>query len=532
MRVIRKILYALIAVLALFCLLIMVCAFNPEAADKIGSMVSTDSRRTEAADAETDSTDGLGDAVNLSQGGNGGVQGDRAENAVTREERPAVSSIQPVRREENNRDADGLSGDNKAGYVAPRESDIVIPGDVSGRNGYIQIQGDAQQVDDTTADDLQNRLDAGFTGDGLTFDPLYYPYYAMLDEEGKHVYRQIYANADAVFSTFMPVEEVTAAQLRNIFSAVYNDHPELFWLETAYACKYTSAGQCIEIDLRFNRLTQNLGSAKEAFNKQVDGIIEEAQKLSDNYSKEKYVHNELIDRISYDTRAEMNQSAYSALVNGETVCAGYSRAFQYIMMQLNIPCYYCTGFAGENHAWNIIQLSDGFYNVDTTWDDTDGGNYNYFNKTDDDYASNHIRKELSVYLPPCDGQQYRNLEQKPDNSPQNGSETSEEDRKTLRSLADVGIAEDQVFSDMGYYYEDCYNQVVKNGVGHYTFYNAVASEQMANEILQSYGTEICWDTYMENATSAVGAHRCSWIVSVEPLQDGKYFVTHEISMTQ
>lgn len=532
MRVIRKILYAVMALLALICLLIMVCAFNPEVADKIGSMLSSDSRRTAVADVKTDSPDGLGDTLYLPQYGNAGVQSDSADSTVVRDERPTVSSIQPSGRGENSRDANGLSGGNKAGYVSPNESNIVVPGDVSGKNGYIQIQGDAQQVDDATADNLQNQLDIGFAGDGLTFDSLYYPYYNMLDEEGKHVYRQIYANADAVFPVFMPVEEVTAAQLRNIFSAVYNDHPELFWLETAYACKYTSAGQCVEIDLRFNRLTQNLSSAKEAFNKQVDGIIEEAQKLSDNYAKEKYVHDQLIDRISYDMRAEMNQSAYSALVNGETVCAGYSRAFQHIMVQLGIPCYYCTGFAGESHAWNIIQLSDGFYNVDTTWDDTDGGNYDYFNKTDDDYASNHIRKELSVYLPPCNGQQYRNLEKKPDDNPQDSTETSEEDKKTLRSLADVGIAEDQVFSDMGYYYDDCYNQVVQNGIGHYTFSSAVASEQMVNEILQSYGTEICWDTYMKNATSAVGASRCSWIVSAEPLQDGKYLVTHEIRMIQ
>ena len=531
MRVIRKILYAFAALLALFCLFIMVCAFNPGVADKIGSTLETDGDRAAVTDTVADSEEDLEDVAYLSQDGSEDAQNDSAESTVVRDERPTVSSIQPVAKTESKRDIYGLRSDNKVGYIAPDESKIVVPGDVSGKNGYIQIQGDAQQVDDATADNLQNQLDVGFTGDGLTFNALYYPYYDMLDEEGKHVYRQIYSNADAVFPVFMPVEEVTAAQLRNIFSAVYNDHPELFWLETAYACKYTSAGQCVEIDLKFNRLTQDLGSAKEKFNKQVDGIVEEAKKLSDDYSKEKYVHDQLIDRISYDTQADMNQSAYSALVNGETVCAGYSRAFQHIMQQLGIPCYYCTGFAGESHAWNIIQLSDGFYNVDTTWDDTDGGIYDYFNKTDGDYARSHIRKELSVYLPPCSGKQYRNLEQNPKKD-DDGSETSEDDQQTLRSLADVGIEEDQVLSDMDKYYDNCYNQVVQNGIGHYTFYNAVANDYMAQEILRSYSTEICWDIYMETATSAVGARSCRWVVSAEPLQDGKYFITHEIRMTQ
>ena len=73
----------------------------------------------------------------------------------------------------------------------------------------------------------KSQLDVGNTGTDLSLTFLYYPYYAMLDEKGQHMYRQIYANANDVYSQFLPVEEMTAGQLRNIFSAVYNDHPEL-----------------------------------------------------------------------------------------------------------------------------------------------------------------------------------------------------------------------------------------------------------------------------------------------------------------
>ena len=212
------------------------------------------------------------------------------------------------------------------------------------------------------------QLGTGYTGDGLEFDALYYPYYAMLSEKGQHIYRQIYANANEGYQTFAPVEAVTAAELKNIFSAVYNDHPELFWLETAYSWKYVGNGQCVEIDLQFNRTIQDLENAKSLFDENVNRILLGAQNLSGDYDREKFVHDTLIDRIVYDMGAEMNQSAYSALVNGQTVCAGYARAFQYLMQQLGIPCYYCTGSAGERHAWNIVMLDDGFYNVDTTWD--------------------------------------------------------------------------------------------------------------------------------------------------------------------
>ena len=106
----------------------------------------------------------------------------------------------------------------------------------------------------------------------------------------------------------------------------------------------------------------------------------------------------------YDLRAPNNQSAYSALVTGASVCAGYAKAFQYIMMKLNIPCYYCVGFAGEDHAWNLIRLDGKFYNVDVAWDDPEGNeagtyNYDYFNLSDRAILKDHRRTEMAVYLP-------------------------------------------------------------------------------------------------------------------------------------
>ena len=536
MNVIRKILYAFVFLFALMSIFIMVCASRPDITQKIQTRLYKDRDLT----AEADKGLNIGidqeigwlatDVVYLPLGGDDGA--DSAQDVEADVRRPSTASVDSIGDSAADNSASsadaasaGLRSDNTADYIAPDEAKIVTPDNVSGKSGYQQIEGDAQQIDDDAVDDIQNQLSFGNTGDGLTFDAVFYPYYHMLDDTGQHVYRQIYANANAVYPAFMPVEDVTSAQLRNIFTAVYNDHPELFWLETAYACKYIKSGQCVEIDLKFNSTAQELNSAKASFNEKANDIVVGAQSLWDDYDREKYVHDQLIDKISYNARADMNQSAYSALVKGQTVCAGYARAFQYIMQQLGIPCYYCTGFAGESHAWNIVELSDGFYNVDTTWDDSDDGKYDYFNKTDEDYSSSHLRKELSVYLPPCNGRIFRNLEQNKDTD-KNGSTDS------LRSLADVGLTEDKVFSDVDAYYEDCYKQVIQNGVGRYTFYNAVANLQMAAELTQNYNNRICWDTYLENATNALGARYCEWYVIAEELQDGKYLLTHEIRITK
>ena len=39
------------------------------------------------------------------------------------------------------------------------------------------------------------------------------------------------------------------------------------------------------------------------------------------------------------------------------------------MDKLYIPCYFAIGYAGEDHAWNIVKIGEKFYNIDLTFDD-------------------------------------------------------------------------------------------------------------------------------------------------------------------
>lgn len=522
MKVFRKFLYVLIILMALLCILIIVCAVRPDVTDKIKEILYKEDDQAVSAEISAQPESGSVPGEMSAETDNDMMEsivylpGDSGIGAANTAERSGNAGRNP----ESRKTAEGVNGDGVSEYIAPDESAIVIPDSVSGKSGYKQIQDDARQVDDVAAGDIESRLDVGYTGDGMDFDAVYYPYYAMLNDKEKHIYRQIYANANGLYPVFMPVEEVTSSGLRDIFAAVYNDHPELFWLETAYVCKYKRSGQCVEIDLEFNRTAEELESAKAEFDAQVNAIVSQVQNLPDQYTKEKAVHDALIERISYHADAEMNQSAYSALVNGETVCAGYSRAFQYILQQLGIPCYYCTGYAGESHAWNIVALEDGYYNVDTTWDDTDGGNYNYFNKSDEDYANSHIRQEMSVYLPSCNGQMYRIAPEEQDMA-----------RDELRSLGETGLSEEQVFTDMNAYYADCYRQITSNGKGHYTFTNAVRGEQLFEEWKRNYDSEDYRQAYMENAMTAAGAYHCTMALGVEKLQDDIYLVTHEVMLS-
>ena len=519
MKIIKKIAYFLLGAFVFLCGFVIVCAYRPDLTKKIARFLyqnqyaTMDTYRDSNIEGGTPANRGIQDtqtgnipngsiSENDTASGNGSMQSD--------ETMPDNDSVLDS----------AIVQDNEPNYVPPSISELEIPENVSGRNGYEPLQEDREQVGEEEARQLENQLGTGSTGDDLTFDKRFYPYYYMLNEKGQHLYRQICANANALNAAFAPVETVTSSQLRNIFMAVFNDHPELFWLNTAYSGKYRGNGQCVEIDLKFNRTAQNLEQAQRNFEQGAERILVGAQNLDTDYEKERFVHDSLIDAVSYNLGAELNQSAYSALVNGQTVCAGYARAFQYLLQQLEIPCYCCTGFAGESHAWNIVALEDGYYNVDTTWDDTEGGNYDYFNKTDQDYGNTHIRQELSVNLPPCNGQLYRNLEQ-------SESKTSE---SVLRSIEDIGVSEDAILHNLPDYNEDCKNQVMAAGKGSYEFYNVIEGEELFTQWYTMYQTGAYRQAYMENALRDIGASFCEMDLKIEELEQGRYLVTHSVNI--
>ena len=89
--------------------------------------------------------------------------------------------------------------------------------------------------------------------------------------------------------------------------------------------------------------------------------------------KIKYVHDYICLSTEYDHEAYKAhqtggklQTAYSAIVEYKTVCAGYARAFAYYMQQLRIPCVV---ISSSDHAWNFLEVDGDYYQLDVTWDD-------------------------------------------------------------------------------------------------------------------------------------------------------------------
>lgn len=479
-RAIKTVLGILGLLFAALCIFVLVGAFNPDFTKNLTSGVDKweEYRKEELS---------------------GTIPGDIVSLPEDEEELPAAVI-------EEGYDENGIRNpySEKLHYVTP-DTELKVDKDVAGLYGYIPVKG-TEDLNDPVAGGEEKY---GETGENLDFDTVMYPYYGMLSDALQRVYRQVYANALALNPTFVPLENLNATQMKYVMEAVYNDHPELFWLETAFSCKYYRNGICKEMTLKFNWTADKLEDCKREFTDVANDIIYGAINYTEDFEKERYVHDALLGRIEYNLAAEIGQSAYSALVDKETVCAGYARAYQYIMQALGIPCYYCTGYAGENHAWNIVKLGKSYYNVDVTWDDVEPNSYDYFNQTDAAFAKDHIRTGLSVYLPACKGTKYQDETEgrKPNtwqNSSGNATDTS---GKTYYPESDWGDGigyDGTLLTSLDDYYDNCKSQLSKGGIGTVIFHNVVDSATL-KEIYEAYANGDYRKGYLADALKNLNA---------------------------
>lgn len=241
-------------------------------------------------------------------------------------------------------------------------------------------------------------------------------YYSQLDENKQMIYREIVqgiAEHQEKIITKGGDPDVTA----EVYSWVYMDYPEYYWINGAsHVTGYGDpANYCAVVP-------EYTISAEEAADRQAQIDAAAAEYLAGiddsmgTYERIKYIFEECIRRIDYVKDAPDNQTLYSGLVNGQTVCAGYARTFQYLMNRLDIPVIYVTGTTdtGEAHGWNMVKCGEYYYNVDVTWGDPtfaegESGEYNlpsdliYYDflcASDAEFADTH-QADIAMTLPSC-----------------------------------------------------------------------------------------------------------------------------------
>ncbi len=196
-------------------------------------------------------------------------------------------------------------------------------------------------------------------------------YYQQLPEEQKQVYQEILEGVRN-HTEEIYVHDSDADETNQIFQKLMQDQPDIFWCDgTATATTHKGTESYTVLKPKYFYTEEESQTMQTEITQAAEKWLADLDADADDYHKIFYVYEKIVDEVDYDESAPDNQNIYSVFVNQKSVCAGYSKATQYLLEKLGIFCTYVTGKTteGVSHAWNLVKCNGDYYYVDTTWGD-------------------------------------------------------------------------------------------------------------------------------------------------------------------
>ena len=238
-------------------------------------------------------------------------------------------------------------------------------------------------------------------------------YYRQLNEKERQIYREI-LQAVQNMEESARIHAGKEDDAAKVYEYLLYDRPELFWCDGS--SQMTVYEDYTELYPGYTCTEEE----KERRQLEIDRAAEEClsgmEPEGPEYDRIKYIFEYLVKTVDYDEAAPDNQNIYSALAGKRSVCAGYSRAAQYLLEKAGVECIYVTGkIRGQGaHAWNIVKCEGTYYQMDVTYGDpvfleAESGenvpgnsiNYDYLCCTDETLSSDHIQDNHVPY-PACE----------------------------------------------------------------------------------------------------------------------------------
>ncbi len=245
-------------------------------------------------------------------------------------------------------------------------------------------------------------------------------WFNQIPSELNETYRELYSRLSSYEDEAELYAGIPTETFWKVYYAVLADHPEFFWMDSNIeAAESALTGKITSYRVIANLPVELRDKRRLALEAAADECIARIPSDASDYDRIRMVYEYIIDTVDYVSGAPNNQNIQSALLGRQSVCAGYAKAFQYILHRMGMFCTYVTGKTenGDEHAWNVVRLDGLYYNVDTTWGDPvfagsqeeeDGYadtynavmNYNYLCCTDEELCRTHI-PEADFTLPSC-----------------------------------------------------------------------------------------------------------------------------------
>ena len=221
-------------------------------------------------------------------------------------------------------------------------------------------------------------------------------YYSLLNEPQKKIYETIYKKVNA-YSSCIQLSLVHPNEFGLIHEAILLDNPEIFYFNAyRYTKDLNKKRLVIEPDYT---LPQNVISHHKRNIASSVSFFETARQMSE-YEKIMYVHNYVLDNITYDYPEDAH-TVLGIVKDRKGVCEGIAKYVKLALDYLSLKSIVVIGHAvnpafeldvSENHAWNMVAINGNWYHLDVTFDLTlkhKNNRYDYFLVGDSELKRSH-----------------------------------------------------------------------------------------------------------------------------------------------
>ena len=262
--------------------------------------------------------------------------------------------------------------------------------------------------------------------------------------------------SDLAFDGCTALADVNFDLSDNISARCFNNCPNLFSIngEEVIKGENTSAEPAFEEYMMKNCHTVNnvgfmnrytLNNVKKVVSETVDDSMNEMQKA-------KVLHDWVCAHAEYDLENEADYGNHvdsAVFMDGLAVCEGYAKTYNLLLHEAGVESCYVHNRA---HAWNLVKIDGKWFHIDTTWDDTEPVNSDWFMKRDVDFIkAGGDHASWSIELPSV----LHSFQ--PEELPACVTMTGDMDADNSITYADAEKLRDMIVGKKGYAVEGDYN---------------------------------------------------------------------------
>ncbi len=255
--------------------------------------------------------------------------------------------------------------------------------------------------------DVLSESDLNSPSDGIALTAIA-GYSTTVSEAAEEVRTQLEARNETI-TLLYAADSYDSSLAKSIFSAalehtgVSTQGDYLKWQYGGWKASisyYTSGGTCY-MTFKYTVTYYTTADQEEELTAALEEVMDSLD-LDDksDYEKVCAIYDYLCTHVTYDydnlydDDYMLKYTAYAALINGTSVCQGYSVLFYRMALEAGLDARLISGTGnGGAHAWNIVQLGSYYYNLDATWDTAYYSvlnSYTYFLRCDSNFGD-HTR---------------------------------------------------------------------------------------------------------------------------------------------